>query len=266
MAIRFSEIAEVLEELRAGKMIVLVDAEDRENEGDLVCAAEKVRPEIINFMAKFGRGLICLPLTAEKCDSLGLYPQTVENTARFETAFTVSIDAAEGVSTGISAADRARTIQVAIAEGTKAGDLVRPGHIFPLRAREGGVLVLAGQTEGAVDLARLAGLTSAGVICEIMNEDGSMARVPELLAFCEKHNLKIASIAKLIEYRLQRESQIKRVEYVNLPTDYGEFKLIAYESITSAEPHLALCKGGVGELNESGEPIEHDGSFGMYDG
>ena len=258
MAIRFSEIAEVLEELRAGKMIVLVDAEDRENEGDLVCAAEKVRPEIINFMAKFGRGLICLPLTAEKCDSLGLYPQTVENTARFETAFTVSIDAAEGVSTGISAADRARTIQVAIAEGTKAGDLVRPGHIFPLRAREGGVLVRAGQTEGAVDLARLAGLTPAGVICEIMNEDGSMARVPELLAFCEKHNLKIASIAKLIEYRLQRESQIKRVEYVNLPTDYGEFKLIAYESITSAEPHLALCKGGVGELNESGEPIEHD--------
>jgi len=157
MVIRFSEIPEVLEDLRAGKMIVLVDAEDRENEGDLVCAAEKATPEIINFMAKFGRGLICLPLTAEKCDSLGLYPQTVENTARFETAFTVSIDAAEGVTTGISAADRARTIQVAIAEGTKAGDLVRPGHIFPLRAREGGILVRAGQTEGAVDLMRLAG-------------------------------------------------------------------------------------------------------------
>ncbi|MHC4423074.1 MAG: bifunctional 3,4-dihydroxy-2-butanone-4-phosphate synthase/GTP cyclohydrolase II [Planctomycetota bacterium] len=258
MAIRFSEIPDVLEEVRAGKMIVLVDAEDRENEGDLVCAAEKVTPEIINFMAKFGRGLICLPLTAEKCDSLGLYPQTVENTARFETAFTVSIDAAEGVSTGISAADRARTIQVAIAEGAKAGDLVRPGHIFPLRARGGGVLVRAGQTEGAVDLVRLAGLAPAGVICEIMNEDGSMARVPELLAFCEKHNLKIASIAKLIEYRLQRESQIKRVEQVTLPTDYGEFKLIAYESITSIEPHLALCKGGVGELNEDGEPIEHN--------
>jgi len=257
MAIQFSEIPEVLEELRQGKMVVLVDAEDRENEGDLVCAAEKVTPEVINFMAKYGRGLVCLPLTAEKCDSLGLYPQTVENTARFETAFTVSIDAADGVSTGISAADRARTVQVAIAEESKAGDLVRPGHIFPLRAREGGVLVRAGQTEGAVDLARLAGLKPAGVICEIMNEDGSMARVPELLKFCKKHNLKIASITKLIEYRLQRESQIKRIEHVNLPTDYGEFKLIAYESITSAEPHLALCKGGVGELDENGEPVEH---------
>jgi 3,4-dihydroxy 2-butanone 4-phosphate synthase/GTP cyclohydrolase II len=258
MVIRFSEIPEVLEELRAGKMIVLVDAEDRENEGDLVCAAEKATPEIINFMAKFGRGLICLPLTAEKCDSLGLYPQTVENTARFETAFTVSIDASEGVTTGISAADRARTIQVAIAEGTKAGDLVRPGHIFPLRACKGGVLIRAGQTEGAVDLMRLAGLAQAGVICEIMSEDGSMARVPELFEFCEKHNLKIASIAKLIEYRLQRESQIKRIEHVNLPTDYGEFKLIAYKSITSPEPHLALCKGGVGELGEDGKPVEHN--------
>jgi 3,4-dihydroxy 2-butanone 4-phosphate synthase/GTP cyclohydrolase II len=258
MAVKFSEIPEVLEELRAGRMIVLVDAEDRENEGDLVCAAEKVSPEIINFMAKYGRGLICLPLTAEKCDSLGLYPQTVNNTARFGTAFTVSIDAAEGIKTGISAADRARTIQVAIAEGTKAADLARPGHIFPLRARDGGVLVRAGQTEGAVDLMRLAGLKPAGVICEIMNEDGSMARVPQLLKFCEKHNLKIVSITKLIEYRLQRESQIKRVECVNLPTDDGEFKLIGYESITSDEPHLALCKGGIGELDERGETIEHD--------
>jgi len=258
MATQFSEIAEVLEELRQGKMIVLVDAEDRENEGDLVCAAEKVTAEIINFMAKYGRGLVCLPLTAEKCDSLGLYPQTVDNTARFGTAFTVSIDAAEGVSTGISTADRARTIQVVIADESKARDLVRPGHIFPLRSREGGILVRAGQTEGAIDLMRLAGLKPAGVICEIMSEDGSMARVPQLLKFCEKHNLKIASIAKLIEYRLQRESQIKRVECVNLPTDYGEFKLIGYESITSDEPHLALCKGGVGALDESGKPIEHD--------
>jgi len=258
MAVQFSEIPEILEVLRRGKMIVLVDDEDRENEGDLVCAAEKVTSQVINFMAKYGRGLICLPLTAEKCDSLGLYPQTVENTARFGTAFTVSIDAAEGVSTGISAADRARTIQVAITEGSKASDLVRPGHIFPLRAREGGVLVRAGQTEGAVDLARLAGLVPAGVICEIMNEDGSMARVPQLLKFCEKHNLKIVSVAKLIEYRLQRESQIKRVECVNLPTDYGEFKLIGYESITSPEPHLALCKGDVGLLGENGKPIEHD--------
>lgn len=258
MAIQFSEIPEVLEELRQGGMIVLIDAEDRENEGDLVCAAEKVTPEIINFMAKYGRGLICLPLTAEKCDLLGLYPQAVDNTARFGTAFTVSIDAAEGVSTGISAADRARTIQVAIAEQAKAGDLVRPGHIFPLRVRDGGVLVRAGQTEGTVDLMRQAGLVPAGVICEIMNEDGSMARVPQLLQFCEKHKLKITSIAKLIEYRLQRESQIKRVECVELPTDYGEFKLIGYESITSSEPHLALCKGQIGELNESGEVIEQD--------
>ena len=239
-------------------MIVLVDAEDRENEGDLVCAAETVAPEIINFMAKFGRGLICLPLTSEACDSLGLYQQTIENTAKFETAFTVSIDAAAGISTGISAADRAKTIHDAIADSAKPTDLVRPGHIFPLRAREGGVLVRAGQTEGAIDLMRLAGLKPAGVICEVMNEDGTMARVPELLEFCEKHDLKIASIAKLIEYRLQRESQIKRIEAVKLPTDYGEFKLIAYESVTSPEPHLALCKGGIGQLAQDGKPIEHD--------
>jgi len=258
VSVQFSEIPEVLEELRDGKMIVLVDAEDRENEGDLVCAAEKVTPQTVNFMAKFGRGLICLPLTAEKCDLLGLYPQTVDNKAILGTAFTVSIDAAKGISTGISAADRAKTIQVAIADNAKASDLVRPGHIFPLRTREGGVLVRAGQTEGAVDLMRLASLKPAGVICEIMNEDGSMARVPELLKFCEKHNLKIASIAKLIEYRLQRESQIKRFECVNLPTDYGEFTLIGYESITSAEPHLALCKGGIGQLDDNGKPIEHE--------
>jgi len=239
-------------------MIVLVDDEDRENEGDLVCAAEKVTPEIINFMARYGRGLICLPLPPEKCDALGLYPQTAENTAKFQTAFTVSIDAAEGITTGISAADRAKTIQTAIAEDAKPSDLVRPGHIFPLRAREGGVLVRAGQTEGAVDLMRLAGLKSAGVICEVMNEDGTMARVPQLLEFCEKHNLKIVSIAKLIEYRLQRESQVKRIEEVYLPTDYGEFRLLAYQSITSAEPHLALCKGDVGKLDSDGNPILHN--------
>jgi len=258
MDIQFSEIPEVLEQLRAGNMVVLVDAEDRENEGDLVCAAEKVTPDIVNFMARFGRGLICLPLTAAKCDALGLYPQTADNTARFGTAFTVSVDAAQGVSTGISAADRARTIQAAIADDAKPADLVRPGHIFPLRAREGGVLVRAGQTEGAVDLMRLAGLKPAGVVCEIMNDDGSMARVPELLKFCKEHNLKIASITKLVEYRLQRESQVRRFESVILPTDYGEFTLIGYESITSAEPHLALCKGGVGQLDDQGQPIEHD--------
>ncbi len=255
---KFSEISEVLDDLREGKMIVLVDAEDRENEGDLVCAAEKVTAEAINFMAKYGRGLICLPLTGGACDSLGLYPQTAENTAPLKTAFTVSIDAAKGITTGISAADRAQTIQAAIADSAKANDLVRPGHIFPLRARKGGVLIRAGQTEGAVDMMRLAGLKPAGVICEVMNEDGSMARVPELMGFCKKHDLKITSISKLVEYRLQRESQIKRVESVNLPTDYGEFKLIGYESITSNEPHLALCKGSVGELDENGKPVEHD--------
>lgn len=258
MTVKFSEIPEVLEELRHGRMIVLVDAEDRENEGDLVCAAEKVTPQVINFMATFGRGLICLPLTAQKCDLLGLYPQTVDNTARFGTAFTISIDAAKGVGTGISAADRAQTILATIADNAKPSDLIRPGHVFPLRAREGGVLVRAGQTEGAVDLMRLASLKPAGVICEIMNEDGSMARVPQLLKFCEKHNLKIASIAKLVEYRLQRESQIKRFECISLPTDYGEFTLIGYESITSVEPHLALCKGDVGRLDDSGKPVEHD--------
>ncbi len=258
MAVEFSEISEILDELRRGKMIILVDDEDRENEGDLVCAAEKVTPEIINFMAKFGRGLICLPLTPDKCDQLGLFPQVIENTARYGTAFTVSIDAAEGVTTGISAADRAKTIQATITDNAKPSDLVRPGHIFPLRCREGGVLVRAGQTEGAVDLMRLAGLKPAGVICEVMNEDGSMARVPELLEFCQKHELKITSIAKLIEYRLQRESHIQRLVSVNLPTDYGEFELIAYNSMTSPEPHLALCKGGVGQLDDKGNPIEHE--------
>lgn len=258
MAVEFSEISEVLAELRLGKMVVLVDDEDRENEGDLVCAAEKTTPEIINFMATFGRGLICLPLTSDKCNSLGLYPQTADNTATYSTAFTVSIDAAEGISTGISAADRARTILMATADNAKSSDFARPGHVFPLRAREGGVLVRAGQTEGAIDLLIQAGLKPAGVICEIMNDDGSMARVPELLKFCEKHDLKIASIAKLIEYRLQRESHLNRLDSVRLPTDYGEFKLIGYESVTSAEPHLALCKGDIGTLDETGKTIEHD--------
>ncbi len=258
MAGDFSEIPEVLEDLRQGKMVVLVDDEDRENEGDLVCAAEKATPETINFMAKFGRGLICLPLTASKCDALGLFPQAVENTTRFQTAFTVSIDAAEGVTTGISAADRAKTIQDTIADGARASDLVRPGHIFPLRACDGGVLVRAGQTEGSVDLARLAGLKPAAVICEIMNDDGSMARVPELLQFCSKHKMKITSVAKLVEYRLQRESQITRLDSVNLPTDYGEFTLIGYETIMWPEPHLALCKGNIGKRDASGLPIQTD--------
>jgi len=258
VAVKFSEIPEVLEELRQGRVIILVDDEDRENEGDLVCAAEKVTPEIINFMATFGRGLVCLPLTPDKCDSLGLYPQTADNTSVFGTAFTVSVDAAKGVSTGISAADRAHTVRTAIADDAKSSDLARPGHVFPLRAREGGVLVRAGQTEGAIDLMIQADMKPAGVICEIMNEDGTMARVPELLKFSEKHNIKMTSIAKLVEYRLQRESQITRLESVRLPTDYGEFNLIGYESITSPEPHLALCKGNVGMLDDGGKPIQHD--------
>ena len=254
----FSGIKEVLEDMRAGKMVVLVDAEDRENEGDLVCAAEKVTAEMVNFMAKFGRGLICLALDNEICDRLFLPPQVTENTSQFNTAFTVSVDAAKGVTTGISAGDRARTIHCVLADGARPSDLVRPGHIFPLRARDGGVLIRAGQTEGAVDLARLAGLKPAGVICEIMDEDGSMARVPRLMEFCQEHGIKITSIAKLIEYRLQREKSVKRIQAVNLPTDYGFFRLIGYQSPGSAEPHLALCKGGVGELDDKGNVIEHD--------
>jgi 3,4-dihydroxy 2-butanone 4-phosphate synthase/GTP cyclohydrolase II len=256
--VSFSPISEVLEDLRQGKMIVLVDDEDRENEGDLVCAAEKTTPEIINFMAKYGRGLICLPMNNLYCDRLGLYPQSSENTAQLQTAFTVSIDAAQGISTGISAPDRAQTILTAIGDDAKAHDLARPGHIFPLRAKDGGVLVRVGQTEGAVDLTTLAGMKPAGVICEIMNDDGSMARVPDLLPFCQKHDLKITSVAKLVEYRMQRESQIKRVERVHLPTPYGEFQLIGYDSITSNEPHLALCKGTVGDLDDKGIPVVHD--------
>ncbi len=256
--VEFSGIPEVLEDLKKGKMIVLVDDEDRENEGDLVCAAELTTPEIINFMVRQAGGLICLPMTGEKCDALGLYPQAVENTAKLGTAFTVSIDAANGITTGISAADRAHTILECIKDNAKPADLARPGHIFPLRAKDGGVLVRAGQTEGAVDLMRLAGMKPAGVICEIMNEDGSMSRVPQLLEYCKKHDLKITSIAKLIEYRLQRENQVKRIQSVFLPTDYGEFQLIAFQSATENEPHLALCKGDVGSVDKNGNPLVID--------
>ncbi len=255
---QFSEIPEVLEDLKKGKMVVLVDAEDRENEGDLVCAAEFTTPQITNFMASKAKGLTCLALSGDLCDKLGLYPQSINNTSQFHTAFTVSVDAANGVTTGISAADRAHTIQTAIKDNAKPSDLARPGHIFPIRAVDGGVLVRAGQTEGSVDLMRLAGLKHAGVICEIMNDDGSMARVPQLLKFCEKHDIKIVSIEKLIEYRIQNERQVERIASVHLPTDYGDFTMIGYQSITSAEPHLALCKGGLGQLDENGKPIPHD--------
>ena len=255
---QFSEIPEILEDLKQGRMIVLVDDEDRENEGDLVCSAELVTPEIINFMATHGRGMICMPITEERCDRLNLHSQSMDNTARLGTAFTVTIDAREGITTGISAADRAHTIRVAVDPKSKSTDLARPGHIFPLRAREGGVLVRVGQTEGAVDLMRAAGLQPAGVICEIMKKDGTMARVPELHKYCDKHSLKMTSIAKLVEYRLQRETHIQRIQQINLPTDYGEFKLIGYQSPGSTEPHLALCKGGIGDLDDDGDVIKHD--------
>jgi 3,4-dihydroxy 2-butanone 4-phosphate synthase/GTP cyclohydrolase II len=239
----FASIPEALEDFRTGRMLVVVDDEDRENEGDLTIAAEKVTPEIINFMATHGRGLICLPLAAEICDRLGLGPMTHTNTSRFGTAFCESIEAREGVTTGISAADRARTIRVAIAPESRSGDLARPGHVFPLRAREGGVLVRAGQTEAAVDLARLAGLRPGGVICEIMNPDGSMARVPQLIEFCRRHDLKMISIADLIRYRLQNERFIERNAEGCLATEFGDFRMIQYTSRIGPETHLALIRG-----------------------
>src|SRR6266545_3632961 len=245
----FASIPEALEDFRAGRMLVVVDDEDRENEGDLTIAAEKVTPEIINFMATHGRGLICLPLTAERCDYLRLPLMSPRNTSNFGTAFCESIDALVGVSTGISAADRTRTILQAIDPECRPSDLARPGHIFPLRAREGGVLVRAGQTEASVDLARLAGLTPAGVICEIMNEDGSMARVPELQEFCVRHGLKMISVAELIRYRLKHERYIHRLGEGFLETEFGPFRTIAYSSDypseSRAETHLALVRGEV---------------------
>ena len=241
----FTDVPTAIEEIRAGRMIVVVDDEDRENEGDLTLAAEKVTPEAINFMAKFGRGLICLAMTAERLDHLRIGPMTRENTSPYGTAFYESVEAREGVTTGISAHDRARTIQVAIDPASRASDLVRPGHVFPLCARKGGVLVRAGQTEAAVDLARMAGMVPAGVICEIMNEDGTMARVPDLTEFCQKHSLKMMTVAELIRYRMQHERHVVRVGEAMLPTRYGEFRMIAYESHLDRESHVALVKGDV---------------------
>lgn len=256
----FCTIPEAIEELKAGRMIVLVDDEDRENEGDLVIAAEKITPEAVNFMVKHARGVVCLALTNERCDKLQLHAQTDVNTAQLGTAFTVTVDANKrfGVSTGVSARDRSTTIQVAIAEDAQPQDLSRPGHINPLRARDGGVLVRAGQTEGSVDLARLAGMKPAAVICEIMREDGEMARRQELEAFCTQHNLKMCTIAELISYRMKREQFVKRIETVNLPTRWGEFRLIAYQSAVDPQPHLAVCKGGIGDLDPTGGPIVHE--------
>jgi 3,4-dihydroxy 2-butanone 4-phosphate synthase/GTP cyclohydrolase II len=246
----FCDVDTALAEIRAGRMIVVVDDEDRENEGDLTMAAEHITPEAINFMAKYGRGLICLAMTEERLDALRLGPMSMENTSNFGTAFTESIDARDGVSTGISAYDRARTIQVAIAPGTRPNDLARPGHTFPLRARKGGVLVRAGQTEASVDLARLAGLVPAGVICEIMNDDGSMARVPELTEFCKQHDMKMLTVAEVIRYRMAHERYIKRLAEAMVPTRHGEFRLIAYESEITGESHVALIKGDVEHATE----------------
>jgi 3,4-dihydroxy 2-butanone 4-phosphate synthase/GTP cyclohydrolase II len=240
-------IEEALEDIRQGKMVILVDDEDRENEGDLTMAAEKVTPEAINFMAKYGRGLICLSLTEERLNELRLPMMVSENTSRFQTAFTVSIDARKGVTTGISAADRATTILTAVNENTQPEDLVSPGHIFPLRARQGGVLVRTGQTEGSVDLSRLAGLKPAGVICEVMKDDGTMARMPDLQIFAKEYGLKIVTIADLIKYRLSKESLVRRIVTATIPTKYGGvFEAIAYENDVDPYHHIALVKGEIG--------------------
>ncbi len=226
-------------------MIIIIDDEDRENEGDLVCAAEKVTPEIINFMARHARGLICLPLTEERCDDLHLTTQVADNTSYLGTAFTVSIDARRGITTGISAADRATTILVAVDPNARPQDLARPGHVFPLRAKNGGVLVRPGQTEASVDIARMAGLYPAGVICEIMNEDGTMARLPELEAFAAQHELKIITVAELVRYRIRKEALVRRIVETDLPTVYGRFRAVAYENVINGDVHLAMVMGEV---------------------
>ncbi len=239
----FCNVEEAVEEIRQGRMIVLVDDEDRENEGDLTLAAEKITPEAINYMAKFGRGLICLALTEQRCDELNLPLMSPINTSLHGTAFCEAIDAKVGVTTGISASDRAITILTAIDPKTRPQDLARPGHMFPLRARNGGVLVRAGQTEASVDLARIAGLNPAGAICEIMNEDGTMARVPQLIEFCREHNLKMLTVADLIRYRMQHERYVRRIAETVLPTCYGEFRMIAYLSDVDHDQHIALIRG-----------------------
>ena len=239
----FATIEEAIEDIRSGRFVVVVDDADRENEGDLTIAAQFVTPEAVNFMATHARGLVCLCLTPERCDDLGLRQMTEHNETPLGTAFTVSIEAREGVSTGISAADRARTIQVAIDPAAKPDDLVQPGHVFPLRARPGGVLHRGGQTESAVDLARLAGLIPAGVVCEIMNEDGTMARVPDLAGFCERHEIKMITVADLIQYRRRTEKLVERMVSVRMPTEYGEFQAVAYREVLSGKQHIALVRG-----------------------
>jgi 3,4-dihydroxy 2-butanone 4-phosphate synthase/GTP cyclohydrolase II len=241
----FATIEEAIEDIRQGKFVVVVDAADRENEGDLTIAAQFATPEAVNFMATHGRGLICLCLTEQRCDELGLKPMAERNETPYGTAFTVSIEAREGITTGISAHDRSRTIQVAIDPGRGPQDLVQPGHVFPLRARPGGVLERAGQTEAAVDLARLAGLNAAGVVCEVMNPDGTMARVPDLIPYCERHGLKLVTVADLIEYRRRTEKLVERMTSVRLPTAYGEFTAVAFREVNTRRHHVALVRGEV---------------------
>jgi 3,4-dihydroxy 2-butanone 4-phosphate synthase / GTP cyclohydrolase II len=244
-AAAFATVAEAIADIKAGRMVVVVDSPDRENEGDLVIAADHVTPDAINFMAKNARGLICLALEETRCDELGLYPMTSHNEAPLRTAFTVSVEARTGVSTGISAADRAHTIKVAIDPATKAGDLVQPGHVFPLRARGYGVLERMGQTEASVDLARLAGLTPAGVICEIMNDDGTMARVPDLVEYCARHGLKMITVAELVAYRRRTERLVERIAIADMPTKFGQFAAFGYRSLIDGQQHVALVCGEV---------------------
>src|SRR5215203_4765274 len=241
----FSPIEEAIEEIRRGRMVVVCDDENRENEGDLTMAAQFATPEAINFMAKHGRGLICLSLTGERCDELGLDLMAAKNESPFNTAFTISVEARDGVTTGISAADRARTIQVAIDPHSRPDDLVQPGHVFPLKAKDGGVLERAGQTEAAVDLARLAGLNPSGVICEVMNDDGTMARVPDLVDYCAKHELKMVTVADLIAYRRRTEKLVERIVSTKLPTKFGEFSAVGYRSLIDDKHHVAMVKGEV---------------------
>src|SRR5258705_3296345 len=251
--IPFATVEEALEEIRQGRQIVLVDDEDRENEGDLTMAAEKITPEAVNFMARYGRGLVCLALTEERCDELALPLMTPVNTSNYGTAFCESIDARRGTTTGISTSDRATTILAAIDDATRPTDLARPGHVFPLRARKGGVLVRAGQTEASVDLARMAGMVPAGIICEIMKDDGTMARVPDLIEFCRTHDLKMLTVAELIRYRMQNERYVHRVGEAMVETKHGEFRVIAYESeVDGGGSHLAFIRG---DISDSSQPV-----------
>ena len=256
----FSPVEQAFADLRAGKMIILIDDEDRENEGDLVMAAQFITPEDVNFMLREGRGVLCTPLTQQRCETLNLTLQSPENTARFRTAFTVTVDAHSrfGVTTGVSATDRAKTVEVLVADDSRPHDLARPGHVNPLQAADGGVLVRAGQTEGSIDLCKLAGLKPAAVLIEIMNEDGTMARVPELTRFARKHSLNTYTVASIVEYRMQRESFMSRGETIMLPTKFGEFTLTEYSSPVDPEPHLALYCGNIGLRSPSGEPLPVD--------